>query len=322
MDQGTAPFLYGLIFIAVILLVQGLYLTVFGTSIRQNSRINRRLARLAQSQSRDPVLDPLRKEMGQHRQARGIPLYRLLAGTVQKANIAITPRQLVLLMAGLVTLVFLVLSWTGTAGLALRLLLSLGLGVGGVCVWVHRKARIRMARLEEQLPDAVELIVRSLRVGHPFATAIAAVAREVQDPIGTEFGLIADEAAYGRNIAESLRALADRMGNQDLHFLAVAVAIQQQSGGNLAEILDGLAKVIRARFKLFRRVRAITAEAKFSGLFLSAFPLVAIVIVQIVMPGYYDEVRQTDYFLPAAVFVGVMLAINILFMRMMVNIKV
>ena len=95
------------------------------------------------------------------------------------------------------------------------------------------------------------------------------------DPLGTEFGLIADEAAYGRDVAESLKAFAERMDSQDLRFLAVAVTIQQQSGGNLAEILDGLAKVIRARFKLFRRVKAITAEAKWSGMFLSGFPLVA-----------------------------------------------
>ena len=120
--------------------------------------------------------------------------------------------------------------------------------------------------LEEQLPDAVELMVRSLRVGHPFSSALDIVAKEVPDPLGTEIGVIADEAAYGRDVARSLKALAERLDMQDLRFLAVAVTIQQQSGGNLAEILDGLAKVIRARFKLFRRVKAITAEAKWSGM--------------------------------------------------------
>ncbi len=107
------------------------------------------------------------------------------------------------------------------------------------------------------------------------------MAKEVPDPLGTEFGMIADEAAYGRNISDSLKAFAERMDMQDLRFLAVAVSIQQQSGGNLAEILEGLAKVVRARFKLFRRVKAITAEAKWSGMFLSAFPIGALIMINV-----------------------------------------
>jgi tight adherence protein B len=179
-----------------------------------------------------------------------------------------------------------------------------------------------MSLLEEQLPDAVELMVRSLRVGHPFSAAVAIVSKEVADPLGTEFGLIADEATYGRDIAESLRSFAARMDNQDLHFLAVAVSIQQQSGGNLAEILDGLAKVIRARFKLFRRVRAITAEAKWSGMFLSAFPIGALVMIQMLKPDYYDGVKDTDVFVPVALGVCAFLVVNVIFMKIMVNIKV
>jgi tight adherence protein B len=128
------------------------------------------------------------------------------------------------------------------------------MGVGGVFVWVNRTASKRMSLLEEQLPDSIELMVRSLRVGHPFSTAIGIVAKEIPDPLGSEFGVIADEAAYGRDVTESLKAFAERMDSQDLRFLAVAVSIQQQSGGNLAEILEGLSKVVRARFKLFRRV--------------------------------------------------------------------
>ncbi|MEY4872496.1 MAG: hypothetical protein RLZZ563_1826, partial [Pseudomonadota bacterium] len=129
-------------------------------------------------------------------------------------------------------------------------------------------------------------------------------------------------AAYGRDVSESLRAFASRMDNQDLHFLAVAVSIQQQSGGNLAEILDGLAKVIRARFKLFRRVKAITAEAKWSGMFLSGFPLVALLLIQVLKPDYYDGVKDSQYFVPFALVVATFLVVNIIFMKMMVNIKV
>jgi tight adherence protein B len=196
------------------------------------------------------------------------------------------------------------------------------MGVGGVYTWVNNKSKKRMSLLEEQLPDAVELMVRSLRVGHPFSAAVGIMSREVPDPLGTEFGLISDEAAYGKDIALSLKEFAERMDNQDLRFLAVAVSIQQTSGGNLAEILDGLAKVIRARFKLFRRVKAITAEAKWSGKFLSAFPIGALIMIQVIQPDYYDEVKETAAFIPAALIVAVFLIINVIFMKIMVNIKV
>ena len=322
MQISAAPLIYILIFVAVVVLVEGLYLTVFGKSISLNSRVSRRLALLEKNQNREQVLEQLRKEMTQHMNARGIPLYAMLASKAQKANIAFTPRQLIGIM-GLVSVMALVALTFGTsAALGVRLLLSVGFGVGGVYFWVNRKAKKRMSLLEEQLPDAVELMVRSLRVGHPFSSAIGIVAKEVSDPLGSEFGLIADEAAYGRDVSESLRAFAKRMDNQDIHFLAVAVSIQQQSGGNLAEILDGLAKVIRSRFKLFRRVKAITAEAKFSGLFLSGFPLGVLACIQVFKPTFYDNVIDTEYFVPAALFVGVFLTINVLFMRMMVNIKV
>ncbi|MCE8471248.1 type II secretion system F family protein, partial [Rhodovulum sulfidophilum] len=180
----------------------------------------------------------------------------------------------------------------------------------------------RLGLIEEQLPDAVELMVRALRVGHPFVAAINIVASEVPDPLGSEFGVIADEVAYGRDIGEALKDLAERVGMQDLRFLAVAVTIQQQSGGNLAEVLAGLAKVIRSRFKLFRRVKAITAEAKWSGMFLSGFPVAAILMISILKPDYYDAVKETALFLPAAIAVAVFLVVNVIFMRVMINIKV
>ncbi len=322
MEIGVAPIIYILIFVAVIVLVEGIYLTAFGKSISLNSKVSRRLDLLAKNGNREQVLEQLRKEMSQHLTARGIPLYAILAKKAQKANIAFTPRQLILIMIGLSIFSFFGLTIGTEAELAVRALLAVGMGVGGVYVWVNRKAKARMALLEEQLPDAVELMVRSLRVGHPFSSAIAIVAKEVGDPLGTEFGMIADEAAYGRDVSESLKDFAERMDNQDLRFLAVAVTIQQQSGGNLAEILDGLAKVIRARFKLFRRVKAITAEAKWSGMFLSAFPIGALVMINVIQPNYYDEVRETAYFIPTALVVAVFLVINVIFMKIMVNIKV
>lgn len=322
MQISAAPLIYILIFVAVVMLVEGLYLTVFGKSISLNSRMSRRLALLEKNHNREQVLEQLRKEMSQHINSRGIPLYSILALKAQKANIAFTPKQLIGVMALLGVVSYLGLTIGTSAALPIRILVAICMGIGGVYTWVNKKAKKRMALLDEQLPDAVELMVRSLRVGHPFSAAIGIVAKEVADPLGTEFGVIADEAAYGRDVTESLKAFAERMDSQDLRFLAVAVTIQQQSGGNLAEILDGLAKVIRARFKLFRRVKAITAEAKWSGMFLSAFPIGALVMINIIQPNYYDDVIDTPAFIPAALVVAVLLIINVIFMKIMVNIKV
>ena len=322
MQISAAPLIYIMIFVAVVVLVEGLYLTVFGKSISLNSRISRRLTLLEKNGNREQVLDQLRKEMNQHLNSKNIPLYSILAKKAQRANIAFSPKALVGIMAGLSVFAFLALTVGTSAELAIRVILSIGMGVGGVYVWVNNKAKKRMSLLEEQLPDAVELMVRSLRVGHPFSSAIGIVAKEIPDPLGSEFGIIADEGSYGRDVAESLKAFAERMDSQDLRFLAVAVSIQQTSGGNLAEILEGLAKVVRARFKLFRRVRAITAEAKWSGMFLSAFPIGALVMINVIQPDYYDEVRETAAFVPAALVVVAFLIINVIFMKVMVNIKV
>lgn len=320
--MSAEPIIYGLIFIGVLVLVEGLYLVAFGKSISLNSRVNRRLEMLEKGQRREEVLDKLRKEMQQHMKARTIPLYSLLAEKAQKAAIAFTPQQLVMIMAGLSVFIFLGLTIGTATEVAVRVAMSIGMGIGGVFMWISMKANKRMSLIEEQLPDAVELMVRSLRVGHPFVNAVSIVSREIQDPLASEFGVIADEAAYGRDIGEALKDMAERLDMQDMRFLAVAVTIQQQSGGNLAEILAGLAKVIRARFRLFRKVKAITAEAKWSGKFLSGFPVGALIVINVAKPGYYDEVKETPYFIPACFFVAIFLGINLLVMRVLTNIKV
>jgi tight adherence protein B len=322
MQISAAPLIYILIFVAVVMLVEGLYLTVFGKSISLNNRLSRRLSLLEKTNDRQKVLEQLRKEMSQHVNSRGIPLYSILAAKAQKANIAFTPKALIGIMAALGVFSYLGLTLGTETTTPVRIAVSVLMGVGGVYVWINKKAKKRMALLEEQLPDAVELMVRSLRVGHPFSSAIANVSKEIPDPLGTEFGIIADEASYGRDVAESLKEFAERMDSQDLRFLAVAVTIQQTSGGNLAEILEGLAKVIRARFKLFRRVKAITAEAKWSGMFLSAFPIGALIMINVIRPDYYDDVKETPAFIPACLVVAVFLVINVIFMKIMVNIKV
>jgi len=322
MEISPTLIIYGAIFVGVLLLVEAIYLLVFGRSIQLGSRLNRRLEFLESSKSKAEAMDKLRKEIAQHASGSRIPFYGLLAEKATQARIAFSPVALVGMMVLAGGAVYLALTMLTQAAEALKIGIATAMGIGGIWFWVSKKAKKRFDMIEEQLPDAIDLIVRGLRVGHPFIHALSSAAKEIPDPLGSELGLIADEAAYGRDMGEALAAFAERMGMQDLRFLAVAVSIQQSSGGNLAEILDGLGKVVRARFRLFRRVRAITAEAKWSGMFLSGFPIAAMLLISLIKPDYYDEVKDTAYFIPVALVVFAFLGVNIIYMRKMVNIKV
>lgn len=322
MEMSIEPLVYIGIFVGIVFLVEGIYLLIFGKSISLNAKVNRRLDMLEKGVSREEVIERLRKEQNQHSAARNIPFYSMIADKAQRGNVAFPPEMLLGVMGVLMVVVFVALTVGTSSGFLIRIIVSVAFGIGAVYFWVNKKAKQRLDMLEEQLPDAVELMVRSLRVGHPLNSAIGIVAKEVADPLGTEMGIIADEAAYGRDVSEALRALGERTGLQDIRFLAVAVAIQQKSGGNLAEILEGLAQVIRSRFKLFRKVKAITAEARWSGIFLSVFPVLALIGINVGKPDYYADVQDSPMFIPMACVVVVFLIVNVFYMRMMVNIKV
>lgn len=322
MSFGSDIAVYVVLFIGAFLIVEGVYLTVFQKQILASQKMNRRMQMLKDGDKRDEVIKEIRREMDQHRMAADIPLYSLIAEKAFKAAIPFSPLQLVGIMGGVSIFSFLMILLTTSTHPVAAFVLSLSVGIGGVYVWLSQKAAARLKKFEEQLPDAVELIVRSLRVGYPFATAVRAVASDSQDPLASELGLVADAAAYGRDITEALHELADRLDLQDIRFMAVAVSIQQTSGGNLADVLDGLAKVIRGRFRLFRKINAITSEAKWSGKFLSAFPLLAIAALNYFYPEHFDPVRDHPLVMPAGLMVVGFVVANLFVMRSLVNIKV
>lgn len=316
------PVIYAMIFIGVLMIIEGVYLLIFGRSHSREATVNRRLRLLQRGADREEVLVKLRKEQERHQNARGIPLFSIVFEKAAQANVPLAPSTLVILMLALAATAFVVFTVATPAALLVRVTVALAVGYATVFLWLRNKAKRRLQQFEEQLPDAVDLIVRSLRIGHPFTSAVNIVAQEMPDPLGSEFGIIADESTYGMPVTESLDRLAGRVDVPDLRFLAVAVTIQAQSGGNLAEILNGLSQVVRARFKLFRRVTAITAEARWSGWFLSIFPIIALLLVQIVQPDYYDRVSDHPLFVPGTILVAVLLVVNVFFMRWMVNIRV
>ncbi|MEM1343320.1 MAG: type II secretion system F family protein [Pseudomonadota bacterium] len=316
------PLVYALIFIGVLIMVEGFYLLLYGKTLRRERKVNRRLSLMQEGRDTEEVLTILRSEREGSERQRRLPIIGVLLDQARQASISTTPVGMAVILVGLVGLSFFLLTVFTAAVLQVRIVVALILGYASIYLWLRDKAKKRIKLFEEQLPDALDLMVRSLRVGHPLTASVGIVAREMPDPLGTEFGLVADEATYGMNINQALARTADRMPVPDLRFLAIAMNIQSTSGGNLAEILAGLSQVIRSRFKLFRKVKAITAEARWSGWFLSIFPVIALLMVQVVQPTYYDDVADHPAFLPGAIVTFVLLVANVIFMRILVNIKV
>ncbi|CAN0587907.1 unnamed protein product, partial [Ectocarpus sp. 12 AP-2014] len=152
---SAEPIIYGGIFLGVLILVNGVYLVAFGKSISLTSRVNRRLEMLDKGERREDVLAKLRKEMDQHMQSRSLPIYSMLASQAQKAALAFTPQQLIMVMAAASVFAFVGLSVGTEAGVAVRAVMSVFMGVGGVYFWVNHRAKKRLGMIEEQLPDAV-----------------------------------------------------------------------------------------------------------------------------------------------------------------------
>lgn len=316
------PLIYAFIFVGVFLMVEGVYLLIFGKTLKREKKVNRRLALLQDGKDTEEVLGILRAEREGVEKHDKMPVLGPLVEMARHASITLSIGHIVMSLVGLSVMAFLLLTLFTGAVIQIRVVVALITGYAAFYIWLRGKAKKRISMFEEQLPDSLDLMVRSLRVGHPMTAAIGIVAREMPDPLGTEFGLIADESTYGMNVTDAIERMANRVPVHDLKFLSIAINIQATSGGNLAEVLEGLSRVIRSRFKLFRKVRAITAEARWSGWFLSVFPVIALLLVQVVQPDYYDRVSDHPLFLPGAILTFILLVVNVFFMRMLVNIKV
>jgi tight adherence protein B len=153
----------------------------------------------------------------------------------------------------------------------------------------------RQRKFEEQLPDAIETAVRGLKAGHSISVAISSVGKSMPDPAGAEFRITAAEMTFGLDLETAMANLHARVGQPDLGLLALAVSIQSKTGGNLAEVLANLAKVIRDRFKLRRKAHALSAEGRFSALILSALPILLFTAVWFLSPHYYGDVWNEPY---------------------------
>lgn len=179
----------------------------------------------------------------------------------------------------------------------------------------------RIARFAEQLPDIIDVIVRSLRAGHPLPVSLSLVAREMPEPAGSEFAMTFDEVTYGRDIRTALENLYRRVGYEDLGFLVTSISVSHQTGGNLGDILGRLSRMLRERFRMKRKIKALSSEGRFSALALSGFPFVMFGILNLISPGYYGDVWGNPALDLALMTGGVLLVVGNFIMYKMVNFK-
>ena len=174
----------------------------------------------------------------------------------------------------------------------------------------------------EQFPIALDVFVRGLRAGHPVASAIDLLTTEMSDPIGSEFGIVADEVTYGADFRDALQDMADRNGIEDMQMFVVSLSVQSETGGNLAEILDNLTKVIRDRANMMLKVRALSSEGRMTALILTALPVVSFVVLFLSNPSFYLDVAEDPAFIPgfAALLIGY--AIGVYWIRRLIDLKV
>ena len=306
--------------VAVFLLLETVFVGI-ARRRRERGEINSRLRVMAQTGDGEEALVELRRRRGLTAEgAYQLPFHAFNRLLLQSGT-SISPNLLLATMGGL-TLI------SGMLVYQLSYLLPVALAAAGmvgvllpVLVLVIRRAR-RLKQFEGQLPEAIDVMVRSLRAGHPVPVAVAMVAREMPDPIGTEFGMVSDEMTYGMDLETAMSNMGVRAGQSDLAMLVVAVSIQAKTGGNLAEILTNLSRMVRERAKMRRKIHALSSEGRFSAIALSIIPLMIYGIVMASAPSYYTDVRDDALFMPA-VYLGFFLwACGVVIMRKMVNFKI
>jgi tight adherence protein B len=308
--------LYTALFVGVLLAFDGL-LQFFSRGRSGEEAINRRLRMLASGADPEEVLRLLRRRRAPDGMERFLGLREWQTLVIQSGISMEAGRLLVILLMSTAGF-FLLLMVLGFAG-HVALLLALAIGVAlPVMVLVQIRSR-RAGAIARQLPDGIDLMVRSLRAGHPLNGAFQVIAREMPDPLGSEMGLVADAITYGDDLTDAVTAFAERVGIEDARYLAVAINIQAGTGGNLAHVLEALAQVIRERFAMLRKIRALSAEGRLTAIIVSVVPLVIFAALNALSPTYYGDVADDPLYMPFLVSGVVLTVVNAIVLRRLVR---
>ncbi len=319
MSQGQTLILYALIFASAVFFLQ----SIIGLSKQASKRVrlaNDRLRRVAKSDSEGQALGRLRR-------ARSMTSDGHIAGL----NIRVS--QLVLqsgLPLGPYGFYYASLGMAASFGITAFLIQgtpvwgAIGFTIGAILptLVVSFLVKRRQKKAVAQLPDALDVIIRSLAAGHPVPVAMALVAREMPDPIGSEFGIASDEVSFGSTTSAAIQKMSDRVGHEDFELFSAMIRLQERTGGNLAELLRSNAKTIRDRQRMRLKIKAASAEGRMSALILNAAPILLFIAINKMSPEFYGEVEGNPLVTYTLWGVVVWMVIGNLVMRKMINFKI
>ena len=318
------------VFVAVLLGVERGISTLRSSQLYTKA-INRRLTLISRGFSREEVSVTLRREKSQSSLPPPLAgMMDALEGMLSGAGLKISARSIVVSLSLITLLIFLLITWliwlNATAPTPGRLLLaatfSVAIGLAIPVLILSKLADRRRKQLVEQFPVALDVFVRGLRAGHPIASALELVAGEMSDPIGSEFGLVLDEVTYGADLRDALQSMADRCGVDDMQMFVVSLSIQQETGGNLAEILENLSRVIRERSGMLMKVRALSSEGRMTALILTLLPVGSFTGLFLTNPSFYLDVADDPAFIPGFAGLLTAFAIGVFWIRKLIDLKV
>ena len=304
--------------VALIFFVETIYFAL-AAPIGRDRNVNRRLKALNQGLAGEQALIRLKAERGM------LDIDLELAGGLRRllvqSGLRMTFGRFMAIMLIATVVIFLGLRLASSLPVLTVVVCALALGVAGPIFVVRIIRARRQSAFILQLPDALDMIVRSLRSGHPVSVAFSMVGRELPDPVGSEFGVTIDEITYGLDMPRALRNLADRVGVPDVSLLVTAVSLQSTSGGNLSEVLDSISKVLRDRFQLRRKVRSLSAEGRFSAYGLTILPVLIGGAIYFQNPRYYTDVWDVPMFQPALLGLVLWQIVGDMIMYKLINFK-
>ncbi|MCV9961695.1 type II secretion system F family protein [Pararhizobium sp. BT-229] len=313
----TLLLLYGAVFIGALVLVEAISRSYFRTSAR-NSAVNHRLRLLEEGGDHRKTYRDMLKERGLDEDWRSRPLMQRLRQYYTQSGIKFDAPRFALYGIASALLVWLVVQYFLPSNLIrIPIFVMVCLLIPALVIWRARASRMR--KFTVKLPEALDVANRSLAAGHPLPAAIALVAREMPDPIGTEFGLLSDELTYGVTLDDALVNLADRVGVEDLNLLAISLSVQAGTGGNLVEILQNLSKTLRDRYMLKAKVKAISSEGRITAIFMSVYPFLLYGMIKTISPTYFDPVWDSGHGTMIVTVLLVIMAIGNLILYKMVN---
>ncbi|MBB3914875.1 MULTISPECIES: type II secretion system F family protein [Rhizobium] len=289
----TLTLLYAAVFTAALVAVEAIMRGYFKTSERHRA-VNHRLSLLEVSDDHRKTYNDMLKERGAGGGWRQTPIMQRLLQFYAQSGIKFDARRFALFAIAGALVTWLAVGFLVPSTLfRIPVFLLVCLLIPALVVWRARARRMR--KFELKLPEALDVANRSLAAGHPLPAAISLVAREMPDPIGTEFGLLSDELTYGVTLDDALVNLADRVGVEDLNLLAISLGVQAGTGGNLVEILQNLSKTLRDRYMLKAKVKAISSEGRITAIFMSLYPFLLYAMIKALSPTYFDPVWDSGH---------------------------